>query len=304
MMQAGIFTGYFPYELEEVARRIRALDFNTVQLDLHFKDIDLSAGQITGDKARMVRDTFRDHNLPVCCVSGYTNIIHPDRAEREKRLAYLKEIIRNAREFGSPYVISETGTYNTESDWVHDPRNKTEEGFEECRKVISDLAQTAYDHGAVFLLETYVNNVVGSVEETVRMFAQVDHPGLGLLMDPTNYFEAHNIDRMDQVLNQVFDTLTDKIKIAHAKDVKRSGSDKTEKHAHIGDADAHEGLTFRGVGEIELPAPGLGALNYDLYLKRLSEKHPNIPVIIEHLSEDDVPRAKTFLDGKFRANGL
>lgn len=304
MMQAGIFTGYFPYELEEVARRIRALDFNTVQLDLHFKDIDLSAGQITRDKARRGRDTFRDHNLPVCCVSGYTNIIHPDRAERERRLAYLKEIIRNARDFGSPYVISETGTYNTESDWVHHPKNKTEEGFEECRKVISDLAQTSYDHGAVFLLETYVNNVVGSVEETVRMFAQVDHPGLGLLMDPTNYFEAHNIDRMDQVLNQVFDTLTDKIKIAHAKDVKRSGGDKTEKHADIGDAEAHEGLTFRGVGEIELPAPGLGALNYDLYLKRLSKKHPNIPVIIEHLDEEDVPRAKKFLDGKFRANGL
>ncbi|RWG58839.1 MAG: sugar phosphate isomerase/epimerase [Mesorhizobium sp.] len=304
MMQAGIFTGYFPYELEEVARRIRALDVNTVQLDLHFKDIDLSAGQITRDKARRVRDTFRDHNLPVCCVSGYTNIIHPDRAERERRLAYLKEIIRNARDFGSPYVISETGTYNTESDWVHHPKNKTEEGFEECRKVISDLAQTAYEHGAVFLLETYVNNVVGSVEETVRMFAQVDHPGLGLLIDPTNYFEAHNIDRMDQVLNQVFDTLTDKIKIAHAKDVKRSGGDKTEKHADIGDAEAHEGLTFRGVGEIELPAPGLGVLNYDLYLKRLSEKHPNIPVIIEHLDEEDVPRAKKFLDGKFRANGL
>jgi sugar phosphate isomerase/epimerase len=41
---------------------------------------------------------------------------------------------------------------------------------------ISDLAQTAYDHGAVFLLETYVNNVVDSVEETAKMFAQVDHP--------------------------------------------------------------------------------------------------------------------------------
>ncbi|TIV62762.1 MAG: sugar phosphate isomerase/epimerase, partial [Mesorhizobium sp.] len=78
-----------------------------------------------------------------------TNIIHPDKGERERRLAYLKEIIRNARDFGSPYVISETGTYNTESDWVHHPKNKTEEGFEECRKLISDLARTAYDHGAV-----------------------------------------------------------------------------------------------------------------------------------------------------------
>ncbi|TKB31457.1 MAG: sugar phosphate isomerase/epimerase, partial [Mesorhizobium sp.] len=78
MMQAGIFTGYFPYGLKETAQKIRALDFNTVQLDLHFRDIDLSAGQITRDKAKTVRDTFRDHNLPICCVSGYTNIIHPD----------------------------------------------------------------------------------------------------------------------------------------------------------------------------------------------------------------------------------
>ncbi|KQY16775.1 xylose isomerase [Rhizobium sp. Root73] len=304
MMQTGIFTGYFPYALEETAQKIRALGFNTVQLDMHFKDIDLSAGQITKDKCVKIRETFRDHNLPISCISGYTNIIHPDKAERDRRVGYLKEIIKHAQYLGTPYVISETGTYNTESDWVHHPKNKTEEGFEECRKVIADLSQYAYDHGAVFLLETYVNNVVGSVEETVKMFAQVDHPGLGLLMDPTNYFETHNIDRMDQILNQVFDTLSDKIKIGHAKDVKRSGDDKSEKHADIGDADALESHTFRGVGEIELPAPGLGSLNYDLYLKRLAQKHPNIPMIIEHLDESDVPRAKKFLDGKLRAQGL
>lgn len=304
MMQTGIFTGYFPYALEETAKKIRALDFNTVQLDMHFKDIDVSAGQITKDKCVTIRNTFRDHNLPISCISGYTNIIHPDKDERARRVGYLKEIIANAQYLGTPYVISETGTYNTDSDWVHHPKNKTEEGFEECRKIIADLAQHAYDHGAVFLLETYVNNVVGSVEETVKMFAQVDHPGLGLLMDPTNYFESHNIDRMDQILNQVFDTLSDKIKIGHAKDVKRSGDDKAEKHADIGDADALESHTFRGVGEIELPAPGLGSLNYDLYLKRLAQKHPNIPMIIEHLDESDVPRAKTFLDGKLRAQGL
>src|SRR5581483_9948315 len=247
MMQAGIFTGYFPYGLEETAKKIREHKFNTVQLDLHFKDIDLSAGQITKDKAKKVRETFRDHDLPICCISGYTNIVHPDKAERKRRVDYLKEIIRHARDFGTPYVISETGTYNAESDWVHHEKNKTEEGFEECAEVISDLAQTAYDHGATFLLETYVNNVVGSVEETVRLFARVDHPGLGLLMDPTNYFESHNIEKMDKVLNQIFDTLSDKIRIAHAKDVKRSGNDKAEKHADIGDEDALESHTFRGV---------------------------------------------------------
>jgi sugar phosphate isomerase/epimerase len=301
MLQVGIFNGYFPYTLEEQAKRIRSLGFNTVQLDLAFKDLDFSTPEsITPEKAKRVRETFRDYDLPICCISGYTNIVHPDPAARQHKLAMLKAIIRHARLFGTPYVISETGTYNTESDWVHHPKNKTEEGFAEARTIIRDLAQTAYDHGAVFLLETYVNNVVGSVEETVRMFAEVDHPGLGLLMDPTNYFEAHNIAEMDRVLRQIFDTLSDKIRIAHAKDVKRS-HDTSEKHADI---DASEAHSFRGVGAIELPAPGLGILNYDYYLRRLAEKHPNIPIIIEHLDETDVPRAKKFLDGKLRANGV
>lgn len=301
MLQVGIFNGYFPYALEEQARRIRALGFNTVQLDLAFKDLDFSMPDlITSAKARRVRETFRDHDLPICCISCYTNIVHPDPAERRRRLDYLKAVIRHARLFGTPYVISETGTFNPESDWVAHPKNKTEEGFEDCRRVIKELVQVAYDHGAVFLLETYVNNVVGSIEETVRVFAEIDHPALGLLMDPTNYFEDHNIDRMERVLKQIFDTLDDKIRIAHAKDVKRA-ADSLEKHADI---DASEAHSFRGVGAIELPAPGLGVLDYDYYLQRLSSKHPNIPIIIEHLEESDVPRAKRFLDGKLRANGL
>ena len=301
MMQVGIFNGYFPYTLAEQAKCIKVLGFNTVQLDLAFKDFDFSTPEaITAAKAKTVRETFRDHNLPICTLSGYTNIVHPDPGERQRRLAMLKAIIRNARSFGTPYVISETGTFNTESDWVSHPKNKTEQGFADCRAVIADLVQTAYDHGAVFLLETYVNNVVGSVEETVRMFAEIDHPALGLLMDPTNYFEAHNIGRMGETLKQIFDTLSDKIRIAHAKDVKPS-ADTSEKHAEL---DASEGHTFRGVGAIELPAPGLGVLDYDSYLKRLSVKHPNIPIIIEHLEESDIPRAKRFLDGKLRAQGL
>ena len=296
MIQVGIFSGYFPYDLETTASRIRSLGFNTVQLDLHFKDIDLSAGQITADKAKRVRDTFRANDLPICAISGYTNIVHPDLDERKRRVDYLKEIIRNARSFGTPYVISESGTFNSESDWVHDDKNKTAEGYDTAVEVLRDLAQTAADHGSIFLLETYVNNVIGSLEETERVFADIQGPGIQLLMDPTNYFETHNIDKQQEVLGAVFDSLGDRVRIAHAKDVKRSGSDKSEKHADIGDADALESHTFRGVGEIELPAAGLGELDYEYYVRRLAEQSPNVPLIIEHLDESDVPRAKQFVD--------
>ena len=104
------------------------------------------------------------------------------------------------------------------------------------------------------------------------MFAEVDHPGLGLLMDPTNYFEAHNIDKMDETLNRVFDALSDKICIGHAKDVKRSGDDKTEKHSDIGDEDAHESPHFPRRRRNRTARARSGELNYDLYLKRLAQE--------------------------------
>jgi sugar phosphate isomerase/epimerase len=305
MIQVGIFSGYFPYDLETTAKTIRNHGFNTVQLDLHFKDVDLSAGQITEAKAKKVRNTFRDHDLPICAISGYMNITHPDLEERKRRIDYLKEVIRNARSFGTPYVISESGTFNADSDWVHDDKNKTQEGYETCLAQLDDLRQTAYDHGATFLLETYVNNVIGSLEETMRVFNDFKgKPGIELLMDPTNYFEIHNIDAMQQILNDVFDNVADRVRIAHAKDVKRSGDDKSEKHADLGADFELESHTFRGVGEIELPAAGLGELDYDLYVRRLSEVSPNVPLIIEHLDESDVPRAKRFVDDVLKRNGV
>jgi len=300
MIQVGIFTGYFPYGLEETALRIRELGFNTVQLDVAFKDMDLSTGNISQEKCRRIRDKFRKHNLPVSCISGYTNLVHPDPAKRKANLAHLKQIIRFARDLGSPYVISETGTFDPDSDWVHHPKNKTEEGYSECRQVIQDMVGFAREHGVTFLVETYVNNVIGSVEETLQLFADINSPNLGLLMDPTNYFEEHNIGQMDKTLGQIFNALSDKIKIAHAKDVKLADSHQGIQFADI---DADEAHALRGVGMIELPAPGLGALNYDLYLDRLGRDHPNIPIIIEHLAESDVPRAKSFVDKKLLETG-
>lgn len=301
MIQVGIFTGYYPYPLEETVQRIRNSGFNTVQLDVSFKEMDLSTEGINKQKCNKIRDTFRRFNLPISCISGYTNLVHPDPAKRRANLEHLKQIIRFAHELGSPYVISETGTFDPDSDWVHHPKNKTEEGYEECRGIIQDIVDFAREQGVTFLVETYVNNVIGSIEETLRLFADVNDPHLGLLMDPTNYFEEHNIDHMDKVLNQIFDALSHKIKISHAKDVKRA---EVGLGVQMADIDASEAHALRGVGMIELPAPGLGSLNYDLYLKRLSRDHPNIPIIIEHIQESEVLRAKNFLDEKLLINGL
>jgi sugar phosphate isomerase/epimerase len=301
MLQVGIFTGYFPYGLEETARKIRELGFTTVQLDVAFKDMDLSTKAIDEAKCVKIRNMFRSYNLPVCCVSGYTNLIHPVPEVRKANLEHLRTIIRHARHLGSEYVISETGTFNPDSDWASHPDNKTEQGYQQCLEVIGDIVDLARKCGVKFLIETYINNVIGSIEETQRIFADIDSSHFGLLMDPTNYFETHNIGDMDKMLNNIFNALSDKVKIAHAKDVKLAGADKG---IQMSDIDADESHSLRGVGQIELPAPGLGCLNYDLYLKRLAKDHSNIPIIIEHLELEDIARAKKFVDDKLMAGGF
>ncbi len=299
MIQVGIFNGYFPYTLEESIKRIKALDFSCIQLDLCFKDMNSDPKTLTKEECHVIRDAFRDANLPIVAISGYTNIIHPDPSVRKENMDNLKSLLRNARDLGTPYVISETGTYDADSDWVYHEKNGTEEGYQMIKDTILELAKYAYEHDAVFLVENYVNNVIGSVDKLLRLFSDVDHPGLGLLMDPTNYYTDNNIDDIDGELNRVFNALGDKVKIAHAKDCKKAQNTQ-EKHADI---DASESHTFRGAGGVELPGPGLGNLNYDLYLKRLSSLYPNIPIIIEHIDESDVPRAKRFLDGKLKSVG-
>lgn len=299
MISTGIFNGYFPYNLQESIRKIKALGFTSVQLDLTFKQMDLSPETLTREKCHIIRDAFRDADLPIVAISGYTNIVHPDPSKRKENLNNLKTLLKFARDLGSPYVISETGTFNEESDWVYHEKNGTEKAYETVCEIATDLVKFAWDNGSVFLVENYVNNIIGTVNQVLRLFSDINHPALGLLMDPTNYFSDANIDDVDGELNRIFNALGTHIRIAHAKDCKRT-ENVSEKHADI---DATEAHSFRGAGAVELPAPGLGVLNYDLYLKRLSAIHPNIPIIIEHLDESDIPRAKKFLDDKLKKVG-
>ena len=93
--------------------------------------------------------------------------------------------------------------------------------------------------------------------------------------------------------------LDDKIKIAHAKDCKRA----VNLDEKFGGGSA-EHNSFRGAGAVELPGAGLGVLNYPLYVELLAKHHPNIPIIIEHIDESDIPRAKKFVDDTLKKMGV
>ena len=300
MISTGIFTGYYPFDIDETIRRIKKDGFSCVQLNVSFKDCDAAKEYLTKEKANLIRDKFRDANLPIVAISAYTNLIHHDPEKKKANLDYMKMIMERALDLGCPYVASETGTKNLESDWVWDEANETELAYEETAEAIAEIVKFGKEVGATYIVENYVNNVIGSIEQLQRLFSDINMPNLKLICDPTNYFTEELMHDIDGQLQRIFHALSDKMVIAHAKDIKFA-EDFGVKQANI---DADESHIFRGSGAVELPAPGLGCLNYDLYVKLLAKYHPNIPLIIEHLDEGDIPRAKKFVDGVLKRQGV
>jgi sugar phosphate isomerase/epimerase len=185
----------------------------------------------------------------------------------------MQVLIENWKQFNCPVISTETGTLNEKSEWLESPENATEQGYEACRAALEKLAQAAKQHGAIISIEAYWRNVIDSIARADRVLHDV--PGLKLVMDPCNYYRKEQLSQMDPMLEEMFRRLGKKIVLAHAKDVK-AAADGTD-----------------------LPASGQGMLDYPLFLRLLAGLNRELFLIIEHLTLDDVPRARDYVLSQF-----
>jgi sugar phosphate isomerase/epimerase len=286
-MQTGIFTFYVPGTVDETAKRIRAYGFDTVQLNLEFKDWRFDDDNSPA-ACQAVRETFRGNGLSIAAIAGYLNPIARDPARRRANLDRMKAMLERALDLGSPYVATETGSLHPQDDWAPHPDNETPAAFDQTCPAADELARHAAECGAVLLLEPSVGNVVDTPAKAQTLMREIGSPALGLVADPANYVDGGNLARADEVQRDMFARTAPYLKLAHAKDVRRIDGAPRERHHHMGDPTLY--------GDMEYPSAGLGDLNYGLYLSLLKQHCPDIPLIVEHLEEADVARAKAFID--------
>jgi sugar phosphate isomerase/epimerase len=286
-MQTGIFTFYVPGTVDATAKRIRAYGFDTVQLNLEFKDWRFDDDSSPA-ACQAVRETFRGNGLSIAAIAGYLNPIARDPARRRANLDRMKAMLERALDLGSPYVATETGSLHPHDDWAPHPDNETPAAFDQTCAAADELARHAAECGAVLLLEPSVGNVVDTPAKAQTLMREIGSPALGLVADPANYVDDGNLARADEVQRDMFARTAPYLKLAHAKDVRRIDGAPRERHHHMGDPTLY--------GDMEYPSAGLGDLNYGLYLSLLKQYCPDIPLIVEHLEEADVARAKAFID--------
>ena len=273
-LKLGVFTGvYASLPLEEAARRIAADGIHGVVLDFAFADVKFDPSAPDWDKARLITSTLAKHNIKIVGLFGYYNVVDPDAARRQRGEQRMQVLIENWKQFGCPVISTETGTFNDKSEWIESPENATEQGYQACRAALERLTKAAKKTGAVISIETYWRNVIDSIARAERVMRDV--PGLKLVMDPCNFYRKEDLSRMDPMLDEMFRLLGKKIVLAHAKDVKAS-ADGTD-----------------------LPASGKGVLDYPLYLHLLASLNRELCLVIEHLTLEDVPRARDYVLSQF-----
>jgi sugar phosphate isomerase/epimerase len=277
-LKLAVFTGvYAALPLEEAVQRIKTEGFSGAIVEYAFADVRFDPFAPDWEAAGKIKHCFDRQGVKIVGLYGYYNVVAPDPDKRKRGEARMNLLIENWRRLGSNNISTETGTFNLQSEWENSPENATEQAYQQCRKSLEKLARAAEKTGAVISVEPYWKNVISSAERAERLFRDVQSPALKLVMDPCNYFRKDELPRMAPMLEDIFRRVGKHTVLAHAKDVKASAT----------------------ADDTELPASGKGVLDYPLYLRLLASLDRELYLAIEHLTLDDVSRARDYVRSQF-----
>lgn len=272
-------TGFGELTNAELAKELAGSGLKLIQLFLSQKDskfwrynsrADLSS--LTPARCREIAKPYRDAGIEIHSIGVYTNLIHPDEAERRANLAYFEAMM----EVGAHMNVR---TFVTESGHFHDPNAPApriplefqDEVWTQMVATGRQLAELAAKHDAKVLMEPSHISFFASAKRLRTYLEEVNSPRIRALLDAANLIEVNDLDEMFRQLSPWIDCL-------HAKDRK----------LHV----------QRGV------AAGKGDLDYKQYVTLAARHTPHAPMILEYVGTKDYKDALAHLRNAMRAAGV
>jgi sugar phosphate isomerase/epimerase len=220
-----------------------------------------------------VRQAFAEAGLEVAQANGwYECLVNPDDALRAAGVAGLQALCRWGRLLDAATVYVRPGGLNPGGHWWPHPGNHTPETFDRLIASLRQVSAVAQAEGVILAIEGHVLSPLDSAARVAELLAAVASPVLKFNVDPVNFIgtvrDAHDTQR---VVNELFDTLGPATVAGHAKDCR------------LGDA---------LVMHVEEVVPGDGTLDLGLFLRRFQACCPGGYLLIEHLPDEKIPRAR------------
>ena len=262
----------------ELAEELVAQGVKVVQLFLSQKDSSYwvyngraDVSDMTTERCRVIADTYRTRGIAIHSIGVYTNLIHPDEAERNANLDYFEDMMRIAKAMNVRMLITEAGHYHSNEPAPRVPYDFQEDVWSRMVATAKALAKRAAKYDVTVLCEPMHRSFFSSAKRTRVFLEEVGSPRVRALLDPANLLEVNDIDEMFSQLHPYIDCL-------HAKDRK----------LHVD----------RGV------AAGQGDLDYRQFVRLAAERTPKAPLILEYVGLKDYKQALAVVREAMRAEGL
>lgn len=276
-MQLGVFTQWIrASSIEELARRIHDFDLQCVVLD-SYPGLDIDAVHPSSEICRRIKKAFAERNVHIAAVGGYSNLVHPDLEKRRAIHRHFEGLMQLCAEIGAPMLCSETGTYHPQSAWDWDPANATEQAFQELLNVLGVLAEKARRYGVTLGLEPYVMNIISTPQRAARLMETLGEKNVQLVCDPAGILSRTTLNDQHAFLSEAFRLIAPFIGLMHVEDC-------------VPDPQGH--FLWR--------AAGTGLLEYPLFMDLIVQSGYAGPLILEHLSDADLPETRAFVREQWR----
>ena len=198
-------------------------------------------------------------------IGAWSNPISPDEATRAAAVERCKLRLELADRVRARCCVNIAGTRAHSWDGPH-PDNLSADTFALIVDTVRDILDAVQPRRTFYSLEPMPWSLPDSPDSYLELLRAIDRPRLGVHLDPVNMINspAKFYDNAG-FLRECFAKLGPYVKSCHAKDIA------------LGDR-----LTVH-LAEVR---PGLGALDYRVFLTEMDRLDPDTPLLVEHLSSD------------------
>lgn len=247
-----------------IAKVMRKCGMEYIQLVLERSVKDFTLGSYSEDFAKMIKDELGD--VKIAILGSYINPAATDEKILAGEIEKFKEKIRFATVLKPLAVGTETGFFGPV---MSDEANNSEQAYIHVLKVLCEIAAYAAERGVNIAVEGVGCFVINSPRKMHRLINDIPYDNVKVIFDPVNYINANNYLHQDEIINETFDLLSERLVAIHAKDFVPTEN-----------------------GGIDFPAPGKGLLNYKLIFENMKKYGVDVPIIMEGV--DEVCAAESF----------
>ena len=263
----------------EVSKELAAAGIHTIQLFLSQTDSKYWAynsradvSSLTPERCQAIADAYRRAGINIHSIGVYTNLIHPDQAERKANLAYFRAMMEVGRRMGVRTFVTEAGHYqDPKGPEPHVPLHFQDALWPQTVATVRELAAQAEEFDAKVLLEPFYRGFLATAKRVRLFLEEVNSPRIRALLDPANLIEVNDLEEMFHQLGPWIDCL-------HAKDRKL--------HIELG------------------VAAGQGDIDYPKFVSLAAQRTPHAPLILEYVGPADYQQALAHLRSTLRQVGV